>query len=126
MLFSIHEDLTRSQKHVSRLDKQDTEHPQLSRVLPGPTNRQTESNFGTDLSSGQIRPDCGPKLNWAAELREALFIKSHNNLANTEHWNSLAFITGHNTMLNLQHKHICVHTDLNQIYFLNLLAKFNI
>lgn len=56
---------------MSRLDKQDTEHPQLSRVLFAPTNRQTESNFGTDLSSSQIRPDCGAELNWAAELREA-------------------------------------------------------
>lgn len=123
MLFSIHQDLMRSGKHVSRLDKQDTEHPQSSRVPPGPTNRQTESNFGTDLSSSQIRPDCGPELNWAAELREAHFLKSLNNLANTAHWKSLALITGQNTMLNLQQKntnntHLWPHRSELILFFL--------
>lgn len=93
-MFSINQDLMRSGRDVSRLDKQVTEQPQLSRVLLSPTNSHTESNFGAYLSSSQIRPDCGPELNWPAELREAHSLKSPNNLVITEHWNSLALITG--------------------------------
>lgn len=130
MLFSIHQNLMRSGKHVSRLDKQDTEHPLLSRVLPSPTNRQTESNFGTDLSSSQIRSDCGPELNWAAELREAHSLKSPNNLANTQHWKSLALITEQNTLLNLQHKykqtHLRPHRSELSLFFLTLFSLLSV
>lgn len=126
MSFSIHQDLMRSGKHVSRLDKQDTEHPLLSRVLPDRNNKQTESNFGTDLRSSQIRPDCGPELNWAAELREAHSLKSPNNLANTEHWKALlgkiqCWIYSTNKKNN-----IYIHTDLNLNIFPIFFSQLNL